>query len=89
MFKTTEKRIHVVHNYTCTCMRTLDRVQIIFIETGRTALLICITKLQYTMLKQGFLIKKRLHLLSNTNQSLQLQFNHCYSAAEKSRCTEI
>lgn len=39
-------------------MCTLDRVQIIFIETGRTALLICITKLQYTMLKQGFLIKK-------------------------------
>lgn len=67
-------------------MCTLDRVQIIFIETGRTALLICITKLQYTMLKQGFLIKKR---LSNMNQSLQLQFNHCYSAAEKSRCTEI
>lgn len=74
------KHVHVCAHVT---------VQIIFIETGRTALLVCITKLQYTMLKQDFLNKKRLLLLSNMNQSLQLKFNHCYNAAEKSRCTEI
>lgn len=44
------KHVHVCAHVT---------VQIIFIETGRTALLVCITKLQYTMLKQGFLNKKK------------------------------